>query len=361
MNTSTIEIDVDSLAPGSKISISYVERDQVPKGWEKPWFGGQNAPWAVPISAGVMTHPDNQRLVSQFREMCDGAINLNTHKWAITKHYSDASTPTVRLEVDRPEWCNLTTGDRIPWQADWNHGNDGDSYVAIIDRQTGKCFLIWKARYDIGNNVMRCGTANRVTSTGGAHGPDGNIWTKENGYQPSRAAGIALPHMLVTREELEDGEINHCLAVALPNPSRDTRVAPAIKNIGVTGSPGRGRLGTGFRFAFEIPESDVVAWANGFRGEQRKYAAAIGHAVVEYGFIIVDNGGNRDRKIGSVYFEHDASADWDSINFPQRAAQGMLTSLLRPHVGSVYFLEEPSMEDIHDVAMYPGVNYSTDR
>lgn len=363
MTKETVVIPYNSIEPGSDIEISFTKKqvivDPDPANWPKPWFGGANAPWAVPIDAGIKRHPDNDKLVREYDQMCNGTINLNTHKWAVTKHYYASGTPMATMAIKRPEWCNMDSGEQISWDPSWGHGDDGDSYVTVIHPETGRCFLIWQARYNPQTNVMNCGTANIVTATGESDrsNPEADIWKKENGYMPSRAAGIALPHMLVTREELEDGEINHCFAAALPNPSRGTRVAPAIKNIGGTGSPGTGRLGTGFRFAYDIAPNELTDWAKQFNGEQRKYALAIGKAAIDYGFIIVDNGGNAERRIGSVYFEHNVSADWDSINFPKNVALGMLSNLLRAYHDKVYFLEEPDLANRNDVAVYPGVKY----
>ena len=127
----------------------------------KPFFGGRWAPWAIP-SAQIDDHPQAGKFVAEFHRMCSGEINLNTHAWAIAKYFFDEHTPRARLDIRRPDWCNLDDGGLIPWNPSWRHADDGDSYVMLVEKRTGRCYLIWQTRYDASRNLMRCGTANIV-------------------------------------------------------------------------------------------------------------------------------------------------------------------------------------------------------
>ena len=327
----------------------------------KPWFGGRYAPWSIP-STLIRTHQDNERYRRQFFSLCDGSINLNTHAWAIAKYYFDDFTPrTNGLDIEYPKWCNLDQGMRLPWHPAWRHADDADSYTTLVEKDTGMCFLIWKTRYDAARNVMGCNTANVVMAGYKPHGgPVANIWTKANGFEPSAAAGIALPHMLVTREEIDAGLIPHCLRLALPKPSRDARFNPATKSIGRTGSAEPGRLGTGVRIAFDgLTNLDVDLWSEEFPDEIGRHMATIGRAVKDYGFLVVDNGGNERRKRGSVYFENNLSADWDSIGLTGDLTLKALYSLLKPNLDKMRILAEPDFPggDFNRTARYPGIDY----
>ena len=327
----------------------------------KPFFGSRWAPWAIP-SAQIVDHPQSGRFLAEFHRMCSGEVNLNTHAWAIAKRYFDDSTPRARLDIRRPDWCNLDDGGLIPWEPSWRHADDGDSYTMLVEKETGRCYLIWQTSFDAARNVMNCGTANVVLEGYKPHGsPPANIWEKANGYQPSRAAGIALPHMLVTREEVDMGLIPHCLALALPKPSRGRRFAPATKHIGGTGSPGSGRLGTGVRIAFDgMTDDELQKWLQSFPNAVRRHMQAIGRAVRDYGFLLVDNGGNGKR--GSVYFENDLTADWDGLSLTKDVMQQALFGLLKPNVGRARILAEPEFPegDMNEMARYPDVSYPPD-
>ncbi|MGI9452456.1 MAG: hypothetical protein ACR2QH_17720 [Geminicoccaceae bacterium] len=306
----------------------------------KPWFGSRYAPWSIP-STLIETHQDDERFRGQFFYLCDGSINLNTHEWAIAKYYFDDFTPrTNGLDIEYPTWCNLAEDMRLPWDPSWRHAHDADSYTTLVEKDTGTCFLIWKTRYDAARNVMGCNTANVVMAGYKPHGgPVANIWTKANGFEPSAAAGIALPHMLVTREEIDAGLIPHCLRLALPKPSRNTRFNPATKSIGRTGSAEPDRLGTGVRIAFDgLTHLDVDLWSEEFPDQIGRHMATIGRAVKDYGFLVVDNGGNERRKRGSVYFENNLSADWDSIGLTSDLTLKALYSLLKPNLDKMRIL-----------------------
>ncbi|MGI9492192.1 MAG: hypothetical protein ACR2QF_07325 [Geminicoccaceae bacterium] len=330
----------------------------------KPWFGSRYAPWSIP-SKRIQTHQHNDRYRGQFFYLCDGSINLNTHEWAIAKYYFNDFTPrTNGLDIEYPKWCNLGEDMRLPWDPAWRHADDADSYTTLVEKDTGKCFLIWKTRYDAARNVMRCNTATVVMAGYKPRGgPIANIWTKGNGFEPSAAAGIALPHMLVTREEIDAGVIPHCLRLALPKPSRDTRFNPATKSIGRTGSAEPDRLGTGVRIAFDsLSHLDIDLWSEEFPDQAGRHLATIGRAVKDYGFLVVDNGGNERRKRGSVYFENNLSANWDELGLTRDLTLKALYSLLQPNLGKMRILAEPEFPegDFNRTARYPGIDYPDD-
>lgn len=327
--------------------------------WRKPFFGGKRAPWAVPISAGLRVHPDNAKLRRQLMSMTSGAINCNAFAWAIAIYYFNAGTPSARLVVERDNWCNMGDGQTIPWHPDWEHATDGDSYVSIVDEGSGACYLVWQPRYDKARNIMRCGTANVVKTTAREHrGEIENIWTGEVGFRPSRAAGIAQPYGLTVPQELEAGEINHCLAVGLPKPSR-VMVPPATKKIGAAGTSDPDRLGTGYRFAFALTNDELHRWADTFSGSMRRHALTLGRCVRDYGMILVDHAGDRERRRGGIYFENDITADWESIGAPQSKLQTCLHGLLMPNMSKAWFVEEPKFpgNNIDRVAVYDKVMY----
>jgi len=333
-------------------------------GSPKPWFGSRFAPWAIP-SKLIETHLENDRYRQEFFSLCDGSINLNTHQWAIAKYYFDKYTPrTNRINIEYPKWCNLSEDTDLPWDPSWRHADDADSYTTLIEKDTGQCLLIWKTRYDATQNIMNCNTANVVMAGYKPHGgPVANIWAKANGFEPSSAAGIALPHMLVTREEIDAGVIPHCLRLALPQPSRDTRFNPATKNIGKTGSPESGRLGTGVRIAFDgLTPLDVDLWSEEFPDDIARHMATIGRAVKDYGFLLVDNGGNDEKKRGSVYFENNLSAHWDELGLTRDLTIRAIYSLLQPNLDKMRILAEPDFPggDFNRTARYPGINYPAD-
>lgn len=328
----------------------------------KPFFGGRWAPWAIK-SKQIGDHPQAEKFLAEFLLMCSGEANLNTHDWAIAKREFDDNTPwTAGLEIDRHDWCNLKNGDRIPWHPDWKHGTDGDSYFIIYHAVSGHCYRIWKTRYDKDRNIMRCGTASIVTEDYKSRDmTPANMFTKSNAFHTSRAGGFALGHMLPTREEMDRGLIPHCLALALPKPSRGRRFAPATKHIGGTGSPGTGRLGTGVRIAFDgLTDDDLGNWLQSFPVGIGRYMQPIGRAVRDYGFLLVDNGGNGKR--GSVYFENNLTADWDSLGLTKDVMQQSLYGLLKPNLGAARILAEPEFPggDMNEMARYADVDYPED-
>ena len=339
-----------------------------PEKWPKPTFGGRRAPWCVPSSL-VATHSENLRYKQEFWNMCDGSMNLNLYDWAITVHQFDKRTPRVVLSVQRPDWCNMMGGETIPWRDEWRIADDSDAYTTIWNPADGECFLMWQPVYDQRRRVMTVGTANVVTSTvwPDRKNPKADIRFKDNGFLPSRACGIAQPTCLTTRQEVENGLIPHVLAVGVPNPSRGVRFAPATKNIGVTGSPGTGRCGTGMRLAFDrTPEAVFRDWILGLRSggkiSQRGLESleVIGRAAIDYGVMIVDNGGNRARKTGGIQFEDDISAGWADVGLDNSAeVRTALYSLFKMGKDHSRVLATPNFldADINETAMYAGVDY----
>ena len=335
--------------------------------WPKPKFGGKFAPWAIP-SKYLNKHPNNNTLVHKYLTMTNGEINCDGWKWSIALQYYDETVNWAKLNIINDSWSNLDEDrQKVPWDPSWKLPDDDDRYNSIINRSNGMCYLVWQPRYIHASNTLTCGAVNIVKTTANPDaGTVGDIYTKENGFQPSRAAGLAQPHGLVDLGDLAWMEINHALALGLPQPYwgdttgpwRSRFMAPATKPIGRTGSDESSRLLIGARIVYDLSDQRIESWVDGLREGFRPYAFAIAEAIRSYGMILVDNAGDRNRKRGKVYFESNITAEWEkNIGITEQDLQFCLHGLL-PNA-PFWIAEEPTFpgNDINRVAVYPNVIY----
>lgn len=325
-------------------------------------FGGPYAPWNIP-ARGLATHPDNDRILRNLFSVVPGKWNINSAEWTPAIFYNVGSTPKARLHMNRPEWGNMRNGDEIPWNPDWKHPADGDSYSLIIDADTGHCFEIWQTRYDRSSNKMNCGTALRIlTSAHPRAGDMANVFEKENGFLFARGSGFHSAAMLGTRAEMEKGVIPHCLACSVPRPHRTRFRAPAIKAEGAQGRDGdRPLLGT--RVVFDgLTDADIQTWSGRFDHRLQSHMQTIAVSIRDYGMILADHGGEDGKDYGAVQIEHTNTAKWGEIGFdPWKALTG-LHSLLGANLDKARIIEEPRHVggSSEGVAVYAGVDYPDD-
>lgn len=322
-------------------------------------FSGEFAPWNIP-AAKIGTHPQNRLHRSEFLNCCDGKININSRLWSPHIRWFDDSTPRVaRLEMKRPSWGNLPANEPLPWDVSWTVPHDDDAYSVLIEKGTGRCYVVWQTDYDARTNVMRCGTAyEHQKTTWMRRTSPGDVRVKENGSTSDRACGIYYPALLATRAEIEAGEIRHAMGVAIPRPTRGAMMPPATKGTGVMGGP-RNRSAMGLRFVWDLTDDDIEGWLDGFQGDLKRHLRTIAVCIRDYGLIVADHGGNEARRIGSTQIEADNSARWDEIGLPAQPTQNALHSLLQPMSHKMRCLAEPIFPggDMNRVAVYNGVQY----
>ncbi len=196
-----------------------------------PRFFSLDSFWNQPIAADAAIDPLNDTLVAGMAER-HGTIYLNCERFAMPVYEVDANTPRHRVVQRGPrpgiDDAMLEREQRYRQHPDFaaadvpipDHARPDpfdDAHIALIDRDQGKAWDMWRAR--------RLENGSWESSTGMVYDLNGTgIWATsdfpiKNGesihfHGPSRAAGVPIIAGLIMEHELRAGLIEHKLAYA---------------------------------------------------------------------------------------------------------------------------------------------------
>jgi hypothetical protein len=294
-----VEVPPAAVTPGSAEPVG---------GYAQPF--GPNASWNMPVTK-FPRRLDSDTYRNRLWEIgSDRPGNFNLSFDQYTYPVYDAGTATMQAKVVvRNNWGSNLIGKTIPWNPNWLPSSGTDGQVIILDPATGREWDLWRVSYSAG--TLSVGNGNLVP---------GSYWTNEQGFSPSRGAGIPYLAMLVRPEEIEAGVIRHALSMPAHNIDSSLFVAPATKTDGGTFGVPNG-IPEGMRFALNVTDAEIDAWAAKLPLSDvgRRSARIIATALRDYGWIITDNAGS-----AHIQFEDHATAgaEWDALGLGTVSAGG---------------------------------------
>ena len=215
----------------------------------------------------------------------DEGVFINTKAWAplIVAANTEGSTPTKF--VCRQSKCG-SAEPKVPGSISIPPNTTPDprydGWLSVIDREAGMGYDFWRARRE-GNGTISY-------QFGKAWTLDGPGFSRPIGVDPERAvgargSGLPLFAGVIGPVEVEQGEINHALAISVPGLARRNFVQPASVTDGV-GNRKSLPAGARIRLRSDI-RIDERALRN-LKGDRRRSADAILTALRTYGAIVVD-------------------------------------------------------------------------
>lgn len=303
---------------------------------------GDKAPWNRPVKDAlgnqlISTHSNSDTLrslhwnYSPNREA--GNFNLNAGYTGFTYPVYDVSTATGTYPVMTTSGYGNMNGQTMPWNPAWQPADDSDGQVIVIDPANGYEWDLWRVQFDNNTNTITAQNANLVLSSKDniSVGIDpypyfGNYSIKENGFIPSRGAGIQYLAMLVGPEEIRQGVIRHALSMPIKNTSYEQFVAPATKlEHEGEGQDNGTQIPEGTRFALNVTDQEIDNWLNALpsdlpnRAETVKSARIIAKAMRDYGWFITDTSGGAHIQLEDY---HSAGDDWVNLGLGYRNVSG---------------------------------------
>jgi hypothetical protein len=236
--------------------------------------------WNAPLSATPPVAGNSTQLVSALAGEVQREIGLrtgpwiNTNSWSVPVYTVGTQVPTVHVTLDSDSPTLQQALNAVPIPANAQAAAGGDEHLVIYQPGTDTMWELWLAQHE---------------STGW-HAAWGGVMTNVStnpGYFPAPfgASGTSLPLMagLITIHELASGQINHALAIAIPNTAAGTATWPAQRGDGRT--TGSTAIPEGTRFRID-PSVDLSTLGLSPAG------LAIARAVQKYGMIVRDTGAN---------------------------------------------------------------------
>ena len=183
-----------------------------------------DSPWNAPIDESPNLDEASDDMVSALLE--DGGAVALLYDYGVPVYEVDGDTPAVEVECTQTGWgeCPLES-DPVPVPEGATPSAGSDGAMVVVDHATGRVYDFWQVRSTGSGWEASWGTWTDIDGdgTGGeAGGATGG----------ATGAGVNLFAGLVRTDEIEEGRIEHALALVSDNSCPDVYRYPATKTDG---------------------------------------------------------------------------------------------------------------------------------
>jgi hypothetical protein len=277
------------------------------------------SPWNTPIPAGTPSAAGSSSMISAVSGK--GLLTSDPDQYAGPLYKVNNSMPLKTVNITGT-WSAYDNGDqsrvgstdprmgqvRMPASFSPSPGSDG--HIILLNTDTGEEIAFWQ--FENNGGSMSATNGYRYSTRAGFYGRlAGNAST---GQTSGGGRGAGTPYLagMVTREEVDRGEIPHALAIALNMPRPNEVVYPAAKTDGA-GTAAMPPEGSRLQLDASFDESKLSS----------PIAQKIARALKRYGAYVIDNSGSQ-----KVYMEDRITAHWPS-DFTRSSVSGIPWSAFR--------------------------------
>ncbi len=253
--------------------------------------------WNTPVAADVPLAPNSAELVGALDAQVAALEQSGRGPWINTTAYSvpiyvvAANQPTVRVRLDRnrTERSLQAAWNAVPLPPDAHPASGTDAHLVVWQPSTDRLWEFWRLTNSSGEWHASWGGAMRHASTSsGVYGPA--AWPGAKPWWGASASSLSIAGGLITLEDLQRGQINHALAISIPDVRAGVYASPAQRDDGQEVSPLA--LPEGARLRLD-PSLDLAAL------HLPPPTLLIAEAAQRYGLVV------RDRSRGVAFFAQD--------------------------------------------------------
>jgi Bacterial Ig-like domain (group 3) len=167
-----------------------------------------------------------------------GQPTINTTSWSVPVYTVSAEQPTIMVKLYNASQ-NLalqSAWDAVPLPANAQPAAGTDKHLVVWQPSTDRLWEFWRLeKTDEGWQADWGGAIEKESSDSGAYGPE--AWAGAKTNWGASASSLSIAGGLITLEDLEKGQINHALAMALPDVRAGAYASPAEQTDGESTSP----------------------------------------------------------------------------------------------------------------------------
>jgi hypothetical protein len=216
---------------------------------------------------------------TQYRKVADTHLFINSVAWTVPVVSGGVPT-TITCRQTRCGDTKKTMQLTIPSDADPDPRYDG--WFTVMDPANKVAYDLWRARRETDGSISyQYARMWQLDGTGFG----------QPGTQSARGSGLPLFAGLITASELQNGLINHALAISIPGPSQKYFVSPASATDGngpANSLPEGARIRLKANISLPKPRDPTTGKLIQLKAQQQRTADAIAAALRTYGAIVVD-------------------------------------------------------------------------
>lgn len=245
-------------------------------GTGSPFFAPTSI-WNTPLASNAPVDARSAALVGELNNELNGPTIpwINTTEWSVPVYTVAGGQPTSKVSLSGTQWAPLVNAwQSVPIPGDARAAGGSDGHLVVWQPTTDTMWEFWRLKGS--GSSWSASWGGRMANVSGSSG----IYPDKMG---GTATSVPLVAGLMTLDELEKGEINHALALAVPDPRKGHCVAPIHREDGTSSHPNAMPEGAHLRLpanldveALDVPEATKV----------------IARAAQRYGMILRDKSGS---------------------------------------------------------------------
>jgi hypothetical protein len=201
--------------------------------------------WNEQLPADAPLDPNSAAIVGAFDEAIakeeeakKGLPNINTTAWSVPVYTVPADQPTVKVTLEKASKSPAlqSAWDTVPLPADAQPAEGSDKDLVVSQPSTDRLWEFWGLEQTAeGWQAAWGGAMEKASSNQGVYGPE--AWPGAKTGWGASATSLSIAGGLITLEDLEKGQINHALAISVPEPRAAVYAAPAERTDGFSTEP----------------------------------------------------------------------------------------------------------------------------
>jgi len=163
---------------------------------------------------------------------------INTTAYSVPIYTVPADEPTVRIRLDHTQSPPTlqSAWDAVPLPVDAQPAAGTDKHLVVWQPSTDRLWEFWRLQQTSTGWQAAWGGAMRSVSTDpGVYGR--KAWPGASPYWGAAASSLSIAGGLITLEDLELGQINHAVAIGIPEVRGGVYASPAQRTDGTSTSP----------------------------------------------------------------------------------------------------------------------------
>jgi hypothetical protein len=166
-----------------------------------------------------------------------GQATINTTSWSVPVYTVPADQPLIKITLYYGVSAALQSAwEAVPLPSDAQPAAGSDKNLVVWQPSTDKLWEFWGLeQVSTGWQAAWGGAMEDVSTNKGVYGPE--AWLGASNSWGASASSLPIAGGLITLEDLERGEINHALAIAVPSVRKGVYASPAQRDDGNSPSP----------------------------------------------------------------------------------------------------------------------------
>ena len=195
--------------------------------------------WNEKLPADVPLDPSSAKVVGALDEEVANELEIkngpaiNTTSWSVPVYTVPADQPTVKVTLESASQNPTLQAawDAVPLPPNAGPAAGTDKHLVVWQPSTDRLWEFWRLeKTEAGWEAGWGGAIQNESSDSGAYGPEASPGAN-TGWGAS-GCSLSIAGGLITLEDLERGEINHALAIGVPNTRGGVYALPAERTDG---------------------------------------------------------------------------------------------------------------------------------